>query len=233
MKKIWRHTNFKWLVMILLISLAYILCSILCESSILPRQATTIFNEIVIAIFSAAVLLLLLEIIFFYRDKNEFGYLKGKYTRKYITEINEGGIRGKNIDIEGRKAEEARSNIKYLTDYKYHDLTYYACDKTEWVIVLNYVFVGNYTGTAEYYKHGSVSAFSFPKPKTTVDINLSLNSADKITGTGSYKYREEDGEDYGVYKFQVVDKKQNKILVYYENILPSGLAEGYEMWVRK
>jgi len=63
--------------------------------------------------------------------------------------------------------------------------------------------------------------------------HLILNSADKITGTGSYKYREEDGEDYGVYKFQVVDKKKNKILVYYENILPSGLAEGYEIWVKK
>jgi hypothetical protein len=60
---------------------------------------------------------------------------------------------------------------------------------------------------------------------------LSLNSADKITGTGSYKYQA--GQDYGIYRFQVVDKARKRILVYYENILPSGLAEGYEIWEKK
>jgi len=232
MKQFCQHTNSKWLIILLLLSGVYIISSIVCDSSIPPKHATAVLNEIIIATFSAVVLLLILEIIFFYRDKNELGYLKGKYIRKYITEINEGGIRSRDIDIEFRNKSENESNIKFLLDYKYHELTYYACDKTEWVIILNYEFGGNYIGTAEYYNHtAGISPFDFSKPKVLVDINLSLNSADRITGTGSYKYH--IGVDYGVYKFQVVDRKKKKILIYYENILPSGLAEGYEIWEKK
>ncbi len=228
MKKLLLHTTSKWLVIILLITGAYIVCSIVCDSSILPQHATKTINEIVISAFSALVLLLILEIIIFNRDKKQLGYLKGKYTRKYITQINEGGVRSNNIEIEKRIKDETTSNIKYLQDYKYHELTFYACDKTEWFIILNYEFGGNYTGTAEYYNHNAgMYAFDFPKPKTTIEINFSLNSTDKITGTGSYQYP--DREDYGVYKFQVVDKMKNRILVYYENILPSGLAEGWKI----
>jgi hypothetical protein len=231
MRKFWKHTNAKWLIILLLLSGVYVSCTILCKTSILPKHATAVLNEIVLASFSAAVLLLIFEIILFRRDQKELGCLEGRYIRKYITEINEDGKRSKNIDPAIRRDEENRSNIKFLDDYKYHELKFYACDTTDWLITLNYSFAGNYTGIAEYYLHGVKSPHDFPKPKTNVEINLSLSSADKITGTGSYKYQ--TSQDYGIYRFQVVDKAHKKILVYYENILPSGLAEGYEIWEKK
>lgn len=230
MKKFWKNTNAKWLIILLFLSGIYVLCTVYCNKSILAKHATEIVNEFVNATFSSIILLLILEIIVFRRDK-ELGYLDGQYVRKYITQINEDGQRSKNIDLSKRSDEEYRSNIKFLEDYKYHELTFYACDTTEWVITLNYDFAGNYTGIAEYYLHDTKSPYDFPKPKTNVEINFSLNSADKITGTGSYQYQ--TAQDYGIYKFQVIDKTKKRILVYYKNVLPSGLAEGYEIWEKK
>lgn len=219
-------SNIIWQAIVLTVA-SSLLFAVTCST-----QSSDVFKEILIGIVSAILLLLLIEIRNSKKDKNELGYLNGKFIRKYITEINEGGVRSRDIDIEFRNKSENESNIKFLLDYKYHELTYYACDKTEWAIILNYEFGGNYIGTAEYYNPtAGISPFDSSKPKMSVDINLSLNSADRITGTGSYKYR--IGEDYGVYKFQVVDSKKKKILIYYENILPSGLAEGYEIWEKK
>jgi hypothetical protein len=232
MNKLWKHTNFKWLSIISLISFGYIICSILSNSSILPKHATDTFNEIIIAIFSAAVLLLFFEIVQYCRDKDKFGYLSGIYVRKSIAQINEGGLRTDAIDIGVRQAMEASGNIKFIEGSKYHDLKFYDCSNTEYSILLNYEFGGNYYGYVEYYAHAvsGTNAHSLPKPKTKAEIALNLNTVDRITGTGSYKY--EGKEDYGIYEFQVVGDNKD-ILVYYKNIFPSGLAEGYEIWVKK
>jgi len=62
------------------------------------------------------------------------------------------------------------------------------------------------------------------------EIVFNLNTIDRITGTGSYKYKNK--EDYGIYEFQVIGEDKD-ILMYYKNVFPSGLAEGYEIWKKK
>src|SRR6186713_233328 len=49
MKQLWRYTNFKWLVTLLLIYIGYITCSIMCDSSILSRDATIRFNSFIVS----------------------------------------------------------------------------------------------------------------------------------------------------------------------------------------
>ncbi len=232
MKKLWHYTNFKWLIIVLIISGVYLLCSILCHSSVLSKHATTTFNEVIIGIFSAAVLSSFLEVMLYTYDKIKFGFLAGTYIRKVITGINDGGLRSDAIDISTRQAREAAGNIKFITDSKYHELSYYDCINEEYIIVIDYEFAGNYTGNAEYYDHNVVgtNAYSYPKPKTTAEIILNLNNIDRVRGTGSYKYKGKD--DCGSYEIMTIGTNLD-ILVYYKNILPSGLAEGYEIWTRK
>jgi hypothetical protein len=224
-----RYTSLKWLILIMIPSLLYIICSLTFNYSLLSKPTTTVVNDINISIFSSAVLLVIFEALLYRKDKRELGYLNGRYVRKYITQNNDEGLRGSDIDPNKKNNHEQTANVKYLPHYKYHNLAFYSCDNTDWSIILNYEFGGNYQGTAEYYKHGTgTSPFDTNKPKTIANINLTLNSADKITGSGSYRY--EENEDYGTYNFQVIDREKKRLLVYYENILPSGLAEGYEIW---
>ena len=51
-----------------------------------------------------------------------------------------------------------------------------------------------------------------------------------MTGSGSYKYSNLD--DFGKYEIHVDDEDNNRIIVNYKNTLPSGLAQGYEIWER-
>ena len=55
--------------------------------------------------------------------------------------------------------------------------------------------------------------------------------------TGHYQYiSKKPGyilPDIGDYRFQVDELDNKKIFVFFSNSIPSGLAEGYEVWVRK
>lgn len=204
----------------------------MCDSSILSRDATIRFNSFIDNLASAVVLLLLFEIILYRRDKIKFGYLNGIYIRKSIAQINEGGVRTDAIDITERQVMEASGNVVLIEGSKYHELKFYDCSNTDYIILLNYEFGGNYNGTAEYYNHNipGTDAYTQPKPKTMAEIVFNLNTIDRITGTGSYKYKNK--EDYGIYEFQVIGEDKD-ILMYYKNVFPSGLAEGYEIWKKK
>ncbi|NCT74342.1 MAG: hypothetical protein GXC78_07435 [Chitinophagaceae bacterium] len=222
------RSNVLVLLIIMLLSIIYLTIAAFSSFSITGKFLTNVINDFAISTISASVLLLIFEIITFIKDRQNLGFLEGKFKRTYITQINNQSKSGK--EISDRVKVEKDSNIKFLDDYKYHELTFYECDKTTWLIELNYKYGGVYSGTAEYYLHGKQSAYDFPKPKTDVEINITLNNADLISGIGSYKYKMAD--DYGTYKIQVIDKTRNRILVYYQNIIPSGLAEGYEIWER-
>jgi hypothetical protein len=233
MKSKWlKYTNIKWLIITSLATGIYILCSLLFKHSIWPPKGTTKFNGFIEATFSAAILLLLSEIIQYRNDKRKLGYLAGTYIRKSIVQVNEGGVRSSSIDPAERERKERKENIKFQEDYKYHALAYYACAKEEYRIELKYEFAGNYSGVTEYYDHkAGKTPFEFPKPKTKVGFTLNLNVTDRITGAGSYKYYGEN--DFGAYEFHVIGERKDSLLVYYKNIFPNGLAEGYEIWERK
>lgn len=55
--------------------------------------------------------------------------------------------------------------------------------------------------------------------------------------TGHYQYiSKKPGyilPDIGDYRFQIDELDKKKIFVFFSNLIPSGLAEGYEVWVRK
>lgn len=105
-------------------------------------------------------------------------------------------------------------------DTKYVDMTKtYVDNKVNPEIVLHY------DGDAKY--HGYVHYDKGDKGKTK--ITLDLDTVNPMTGTGTYQYLDKTVIDIGTYKFQVdIDKK--RIYIFYSNLLPSGLACGYEVW---
>ena len=54
---------------------------------------------------------------------------------------------------------------------------------------------------------------------------------------GNYQYMSKIGgkhlTDLGEYNVQLDELNYNRLFVFYKNIIPSGLAEGYEIWERK
>jgi len=88
--------------------------------------------------------------------------------------------------------------------------------------LLEYQYHGIYKGYVEYYDHnnGDWKSNSFVKVKARITINL--NPANKMTGSGSYKYSNLD--DFGKYEIHVDDEDNNRIIVNYKNTLLSGLA---------
>jgi phage pi2 protein 07 len=92
-----------------------------------------------------------------------------------------------------------------------------------WNIELKYLNNGVYTGVAMYPKYRE----NEKNQKTDVIIRLRL-STDLSTGNGAYVYKER--EDFGNYSFQISEMDSNKIIIQYKNVVPSGIAEGYEVW---
>jgi hypothetical protein len=106
------------------------------------------------------------------------------------------------------------------TDTKYVDMT-----KTYNDNIVNQEIVLHYDGDAKY--HGYAHYDKGKKGKTKITLNL--DTENPMTGTGTYQYLEKTVIDIGTYKFQVdIDKK--RIYIFYSNLLPSGLASGYEIW---
>ena len=98
----------------------------------------------------------------------------------------------------------------------------------KYFIKLKYLFHGIYSGTVEYYDHKKNNSKESHIEKNTAKFTFNLNLGNKMIGTGSYKYIQTD--DYGKYEFQVDEDDNNRIVVSYENTIPSGLANGYEIW---
>ncbi len=182
-------------------------------------------ENILLGILSSAVLLLFVEIINWIVDRKKYGFLNGKYRKTIITQVNSNHQRSS--DIADTQTKETNEKIKFLPDSYYHRLDYYECDKVFYYTKLNYQYHGIYTGYVEYYD-GNWKEGNMKKNQARITINI--NPANIMTGSGSYKYVNLD--DFGSYELHVDDENINRIIVNYKNTLPSGLAEGYEIWER-
>ena len=225
------YTNFVWLsVLVIITSLILFFPYGLCNCC---EQLPTISVNILIGLFSSSILLLLNEFIQFISDKIKYGYLKGKYSRTIIAEDIETSdiVKNKNKKrAEDFKEEEEMKELKEkrrspIPHSRYLELLGYREIGKDWRIKLKYLHHGIYEGIADYNKYwgnyGDVAKVKF---------TLTLNKSNTTTGSGNYKYIEQD--DYGIYSFQVNANDKDEILVTYKNTIPSGLAEGYEKWRR-
>lgn len=218
------HTNFIWIGVIILILSGLLFTTHCCGKYCFEFKPRT--ENILVGILSSAFLLLFVEIINWIIDKKKFGYLAGTYRKTLITQVNSNGLG--TSEIKDANIREVNEKIKFISDSCYHSLDYYECNKVEYTTFLEYHYHGIYTGYVEYFDHkiGNWKNNSFIKVRAKITINL--NTANKMIGSGSYKYSNID--DFGKYEIQVDDENNNRIIVNYKNTLPSGLAEGYEIW---
>ena len=216
--------NFIWLGTIILLLGAVLLVSCGCGEYCFNFRSRT--ENILLGIFSSAILLFFNELLNYIIDIRRYGFLHGKYKRTIITQLNNGGVRSSEI----RDADqiERNENVKFITDSCYHYLSYYKCESVNYFIELKYQYNGIYTGYAEYFDHKSGNWKENRMLKVKTVITLNLNLANKMTGSGSYKYSQVD--DFGRYEFQVDDENYDRIIANYKNTAPSGLSEGYEIW---
>lgn len=200
-------------------------------------------ENVLIGIFSSAILLLFVEIIQFINDRVKYGFLAGTFIRKLITQMNDQGLRSSevpqnivepNLKEIARKESEIKQGVKFFNpDSRYCELVYYRCDEMKYEIHLHYKFHGIYTGTVEYFDHDKSPQGNWKERvilKTKANVTLNLNLANKQVGSGSYKYQSKN--DYGKLDFQVNNETNNEIVVSYKNTIPTGMAEGYEIWER-
>lgn len=217
------YFNFSWLSAIIILLALFILDPCNCFSFQSTIQAR--IENIFIGIFSSEILLLLIEFINFFIDKRKYGFLKSRYFKERITQVNKNRTRFE--QVQNRTQEESENTIKFINGSIYHDLTYYSLESIKYFTDLKYHYHGIYTGTVEYYdKRDEVSGLII---KTKAQITLTLNPANKMTGTGNFKYIDKD--DFGKFEF-LIDENTDRIIVSYVNIIPSGLSEGYEIWAK-
>jgi hypothetical protein len=161
-------------------------------------------------------------------DRKKYGFLKTKYFKQLITQVNEGRERSNNI--QNRESQERQNGIKFVNDSIYHELVYYSYDIIKYLTELKYHYHGIYTGTVEYLDHEKSDWRNGVIIKIKALVTLNLNLANKMTGSGSYKYL--DRNDFGKFEFQIDEQNLGRIIISYINTIPSGLAEGYEIWIK-
>jgi hypothetical protein len=155
-----------------------------------------------LGIIASTVTIIILEVIDWFYDLAEFSYLKGKFSRIKI----ENGL---------DKRDEG-------TDRQYKDITNDYADVNS-IIQMKYNGSGGYTGNLDY-KEGHAKFI------------INLNKENKYLGHGIYFYLSKHEEfeqcmpDQGRYEIVVEKSKPIRIYVYFNNLIPSKLASGYEIW---
>jgi len=187
-------SNICWLLVLLIASFASL--SLLLWTISCPTKITEIIKEILIGIVSAILLLLLMEIRNWVRDKKIYGYLNGEYERTGIY----------------------KSNLTTTSGTKYSALDYNGIDPR-----IKFHYKGNRQYQFEsQHKEGRIKAVIF------------LHETNPSEGNGVYQYlTKTEGDfstDIGHYKLVVDTVNGKHLYMYYRNLLPSGLAEGYETW---
>lgn len=160
-------------------------------------------KNISVSIFSSTFVVAVIEAVGIIRDNSKFSFLKGDYVRTKITNKLD------NRNVDG----------------SYEDITKRYFDKDiNSEISLNYQGSGKYKGTI-FYEEGEAE-FTIYIDKNNPDI-----------GSGIYQYLKKIGNykmpDLGAYKIQIDTSNKNSIYVYYANLVPNGLASGYEVWTKK
>lgn len=184
------HSNIIWFSLLLFVlGLALLLTTCCCKYS-------ELLKDITIGLFSAVLLLWLLEIRDLVRDKAKYGLYAGTYKRTEIYDVDhKATIDSKYISlIEQYKDVDPNIQFTYLGDRRY---------KIEAT-----------------YKEGKVVAIIY------------LDQTNSGEGNGNYQYSTKSKTDIGNYRVLADTQVSNKLIVYYKNMIPSGLAEGYEVWQR-
>lgn len=83
----------------------------------------------------------------------------------------------------------------------------------------------NYKGNRRY-----EAIVPYPDGPSRVKAVLYADPDDANLGNGSYQYLDKPIADFGTYNFHVDQKDPTKIYVYHKNVVPSGIAEGLEIW---
>jgi len=179
-------------------------------------EINSTFENILTGIISSSLLLLIIEFINFITDKKKYGFISGKYRKIFIAERNPDGQRSCVLPDEFWTKDKKRID----DDSCYYELSNYGLPMEKYFTKLKYQYNGIYMGTVKYFGNTETKAKAF--------VTLNLNLANRMTGIGSYKYAGKD--DFGKYEFQVDEENKRRIIVYYKNTIPSGLAEGYEIW---
>jgi len=179
----------------------------------------TLWDHIATGLFYSATILLINEIAQYFRDKRTLGILEGDYERIQQFETIEDGVRAERLPEE-RKEQLRRSGKEPVNGTNYTEFNYGV--GPSWTIRLRYHHSGLYTGIAKYPKY-------WGNRKEATDAQITLKVDDGINaGSGTYSYSEMN--DYGIYSFQIREQDLNKIIVTYQNVVPSGIAAGYEVW---
>jgi hypothetical protein len=204
--------NVLWMVVV---AAATLLCMLYCALAPLG-------DHIVTGLFYSAVILLLNEIAQYFRDKRSLGLLAGEYERIEQYEKIEKGLRAEELSAE-RQQQLRASGKEPMHGTNYTKFNYGL--GPAWTIQLIYEHGGLYNGTAQYPQY-----WGDKKESTEVEITLKLEDGTNA-GSGTYSYS--DRNDYGVYSFQIREQDLNKIIVTYQNVVPNGIAEGYEVWQKR
>ena len=140
------------------------------------------------------------------------------------------------VFIEFREMVDDRLTYGYLSGkYKresFHNINKDATVDTKYKEVIPYNaapdLTMNYKGLREYeipevhYEEGTVKATIF------------LDKTNKYQGLGNYQYtKTTQAVDIGTYTLHVNELDQKRLYVFHQNILPSGLSVGYEVWVKQ
>jgi len=191
-----------------------------------------LLKNIIFGIVSSSILLLILEFILCFKDKKLYGRLKGRYKRTFIAvdleKIDLGFEVNSFRNLSKRETYFIKKrNLKHLSNSRYAEEMGYRVFDPSWEIELKYRYHGIYYGRASYHKYwGNYGE------EAIVDFTLILNRDNPTHGSGNYKYKEID--DFGTYDFQVSSETNEiELFIFYSNIIPSGLAAGYEKWKKK
>lgn len=69
-----------------------------------------------------------------------------------------------------------------------------------------------------------------------MELHIQLNIENSKIGKGTFQYVKKEQKytglmpDLGSYQLQVDNINRKVLYVYYKNMIPNGLAEGYEIW---
>lgn len=109
--------------------------------------------------------------------------------------------------------KDAKVNTKYKEVKPYNALP---------DLVMNYKGLREYEIPELHYEEGTVKATIF------------LDKTNKYQGLGNYQYtKTTQVVDIGTYMVHVNELDQKRLYVFHQNVLPSGLSVGYEVWVKQ
>ena len=160
------------------------------------------WKNIFIGALTSSFVVLFIETIALIRDSRKFWYLRGTFKR---------------IEIYNKLAQRKDDKIYEEITQRYID------KKVNSIIKIKSRGDGQFEGTADY-EEGKVK------------FDIVLDKVNPSYGLGTYQYISKKEKyilpDLGKYE-TIRDKvNQDRIFLHYNNILPSGLAEGYEIWER-